>query len=303
MEIKNITIISEFDKLPLQAVVYAPDGEKKGVLQILHGMCEYKERYAEFMRYFAEKGFVVFCHDQRGHGDSVLDEADRGYFYDLTSQAIVLDAAQVTRFLKNEYPNLPITLFGHSMGSMVARCYLQNHDDLIDKAIICGAPCKNPLAGAAIALEKTIRLFCGARHKSKLLAYLSTGRGSEQFKRAGKGSWLSRNEENVREFHSNPKGNYKFCCNGFENLFRLMKRSFSKKDYEVKNPTLPIHFVSGSDDAVLGSEKNFDEVCGFLREVGYKRVTGKLYEGLRHEIFYDIGKEEVLTDLLDFLCN
>ena len=301
MEIKNFVVQSNFDDLSLHVLVYEPSGEKKGVIQILHGMCEYKERYDAFMEYFCKEGYVVVCHDQRGHGDSVKDKKDLGYFYDNTTNGIVEDAVQITEWIKKEYPNLTITLFGHSMGSMVARCYLQKHDTLIDKAIICGSPSKNPLAGIAIFMAKTLGLFRGTRHRSRTLAYLSTGRGNKRFKGEKSGAWLSQNRESIEKFYSNPKGRVIFTCNGFENLFKLMKNTYAKRKYEVKNPTLPIHFVSGGDDVVIGNDWKWFKSVEALRSVGYDNVSGKLYKGLRHEIFHDIGKDEVMEDLLTFI--
>ena len=300
---QNFVLQSDFDGLNLHLIVVEPTGEKKGVLQILHGMCEFKERYLEFMQFFAEQGYIVACHDQRGHGDSVKETGDLGYFYDNNAVAIVEDAVQVTRFLKEKYQGLTITLFGHSMGSMVARCYLQKHDNLIDKAIICGSPSKNPLAGTAIVMTKLISLFCGTKHRSKLLAYLSTGRGNKRFKGEGAGAWLSHNRENIQAFYQNPKSRAVFTCNGFENLFKLMKNSYQTKRYEVKNAGLPILFVSGSEDAVLGNERKWFQTIEGLRKAGYQEVSGKLYEGQRHEIFHDEKREEVLADLLRFLQN
>ncbi len=301
MEIKNFIIESNFDKLPLHVTVYEPSGEKKGILQILHGMCEYKERYASFMEYFCQKGFVVVCHDQRGHGDSVKETKDLGYFYDNSAKAIVEDAAQMTQYIKELYPNLPVTVFGHSMGSMVARCYLRDFDMLADKVIVCGSPSKNPLAGIAVGLAKTIALFRGAHHRSRFLCYVSTGKGNKKFPGEPKGAWLSQNRENIEAFYSNPKGKFVFTCNGFENLFRLMKYTYKKKGYLVQNPTLPIHFISGSDDPVLVNDMKWFQSIEFLRERGYENVSGKLYKGLRHEVFHDIDKEEVLADILAFL--
>lgn len=300
MEIKKRTILSEFDKLPLQATVYEPSGEKRGIFQILHGMGEYVERYEELMRFFASNGFVAVCHDHRGHGDSVRNEEDRGYFYELSGKAIVEDAAQITREVKKEYPDLPVVLFGHSMGSMVARCYLQKYDTLIDKAVICGSPSKNPLAGAAILLTKCIRLFRGGRHRSKFLSYVSTGKGDNNFPGEGKGAWLSHNRESIETFYAHPKGKNRFTCNGFENLFKLMKHTYCKKAYQTQNPDLPIFFVSGSEDAVMVSEEKWKRSVEFLREVGYLRVESKLYEGMRHEIHNDLKKDEFFADLLAF---
>lgn len=300
MQTKNYTLTSDFDGLTLHVLVVEPNGERKGIFQILHGMCEYKERYLPLMEFFAANGYVAVCHDQRGHGDSVLDEKDRGYFYEYSGNAIVDDAAQVTRFIKTEYPNLPVTLFGHSMGSMVARCYLQKYDRQVEKAIICGSPSKNPMAGMAIFVEKCIRLFKGARHRSKMLAYLSTGKGDENFPGEGKGAWLSRNREIIDEYYASPKSNYKFTCNGFENLFKLMRNTYHKNLYAVKNPDMPILFVAGGDDAVIVSKEKWLDAIEFMRKVGYTNVDGKLYDGYRHEIHNDIGNEVPLADLLAF---
>lgn len=300
MERKEFALQSEYDNLTLHGTVYEPKGKKKGIFQIEHGMCERTKRYEEMMKFFCSYGYVTVCHDHRGHGDSVEKEEDRGWFRDKQGKAIVSDSVQITRYIKQLYPDLPVVLFGHSMGSMVVRCYIQEHDDLIDKLIVCGSPSKNPLAGMGIFVAKTLSLFKGDRHRSRLLAYLSTGKGNQKFPNEGKGCWLSRNRQNIEEFYADEKCRFVFTCNGFENLFKLMKNTYSKKEYEVKNPSLPIFFVSGSDDAVLGGEKGFKKTVEFMRKRGYTNVSSKLYPKLRHEIFNDLGKEEVYADLLAF---
>lgn len=299
MQKETFVVQSQFDDLKLHGVIIRPE-KPKAIIQILHGMCEYKERYEDFMRFFAERGYLVVCHDHRGHGDSVLREEDRGYLYDFSGQAIVEDAALVTRYVKETYPNLPVYLFGHSMGSMIARCYIQKHDTLVDKVVICGSPSKNPFVDVAILLTKTIRLFRGERYKSKMLAYLSTGKGNERFKEEGPSNWLSRNRENIEKFITNPKGKVHFSVNGYENLFKLMRNTYRKKGYRVQNPALPIFFVSGSDDAVLVTEEKWRNSVEDMKRVGYQDVSCKLYPKLRHEIFSDIGGEEVMEDLLEF---
>ena len=299
MQTENFVIQSQFDGLSLHGIIMMPQNPK-AIIQILHGMCEYKERYEDFMQFFAKQGYVVVCHDHRGHGDSVLKEEDRGFLYDFSGTAVVEDAALITRYVKERYPDLPVYLFGHSMGSMIARCYLQKYDTLVDKAVICGSPSENPLVNVAILLAKTVRLFRGERYKSKMLAYLSTGKGNERFKEEGPSNWLSRNRENIEKFITNPKGKVHFSANGYENLFKLMRQTYRKKDYRVQNPTLPIFFVSGSDDAVLVNEKKWRASVNDMKKVGYQNVSSKLYPKLRHEIFNDIGGEVVMQDLLTF---
>ena len=298
---KEFTVVSDYDGLNLQGILYEPENTPKGIVQLVHGMCEYKKRYEPFMQFLCKNGYVAVCYDHRGHGYSVASDDDLGWFHDFKGKAIVEDCAKITKHVKTLYPDLPVTLFGHSMGSMVVRCYLREHDDLIDKLIVCGSPSANPLAGTAVLLAKTIRLFRGQRHRSKMLSYLATGKGSAEFKKAGKGSWLTRDTEVAKAFLSDPKCGYTFTVNGFENLFNLMKYTYKKRGYQVQNPSLPIHFISGSDDAVLVDEMKWFKAVEFLRGVGYESVSGKLYEDMRHELLNEIGKEEVYADVLAFI--
>lgn len=300
MRTENFTIESLYDGLPLSCMVYLPEGEAKGIFQIVHGMCEYKERYADFMSYLAENGFIAAAHDHRGHGKSIKTESDLGWFGDKRGRAVVEDAVQVTRKLKEKYPSLPVTLFGHSMGSMVVRCYIADYDDEIDKLIVCGSPSKNPLAGAVIALVKAVALAKGERYRSGTLAQLSTGSGDKKFPGEGKNAWLTRDKEIVERYNADPHCNFIFTCNGFENLFRLMKKTYDKKRYAAKKRRLPIFFVSGSDDPVLIDEDKWLKAQNTLREIGYANVSGKLYHQMRHEILNELGKEEVYADLLAF---
>lgn len=300
---REFTVVSDYDGLELKGLIYEPIGKAKGIVQITHGMSEYKERYTDFMRFLCGNGYIASCYDQRGHGDSVRTEDDLGWFGDSTAKAIVDDAVQVTKFLKAQYPSLSLTLFGHSMGSMVVRCYLQEHDLMIDQLIVCGSPSKNPMAGIAIGLAKTIGLFRGSHHRSKLLSYLSTGKGDKLFKGEGKGAWLSHNKKCTEKFYASPKGRHKFTCNGFENLFRLMRNTYQKKRYQVQNEHLPILFISGDRDAVMGDPYKWQKSMDTLIAVGYSNVTGKLYTDLRHEILNEFAHQQVYRDVLGFLNN
>lgn len=301
MRKEEFEVVSDYDGLVLKGTAFVPDEEAKGIVQFVHGMCECRERYFEFCEFLAANGYVAAVHDQRGHGDSVLSKEDYGYMWDTKATAIVEDAAKVTLTLKEKFPNLPVCLFGHSMGSMVVRCYLHKHDDLIDKLIVCGSPSNNPLAGVAVLLTKAIALFKGDRHRSKLLSNLSTGKADENFPGEPKGCWLSHDRETVDRYYKSEKCGFRFTCNGYENLFRLMQGSYDVNRYEVKNPTLPIHFISGSDDAVLGSEDKWLDAQNTLRRAGYENVSGKLYQGMRHEVHNEIGREEVYWDVIGFL--
>ena len=94
-------------------------------------MSEHKERYYEFMKYLSENGYICVIHDHRGHGASVK-VMHLGYFYTEDINYIIEDLYQVTKYVKEKYPNLKINLFAHSMGTLVARGYLKKYDDKIN---------------------------------------------------------------------------------------------------------------------------------------------------------------------------
>lgn len=112
--------LSKDGKTKMHAVKWIPKSAKvRAVMQITHGMVEYIERYEEFACFLAEKGFVVAGHDHLGHGASVSDESQWGYFAaKKPSETVVADIYQVTRILQNQYPDCPYFILGHSMGSL-----------------------------------------------------------------------------------------------------------------------------------------------------------------------------------------
>ena len=106
-----------------------------------HTACrEHKERYLPFLQEMADHGYLCIIHDHRGHGESVRQPEDLGYFYPDGGTAIVSDLYQVTRWIREQYPELPLYLFGHSMGSLVVRCYLKRYPDVPDGVFVCGSP-------------------------------------------------------------------------------------------------------------------------------------------------------------------
>lgn len=305
MQKREFTLQSKYDNLALSCAEYAAEGvtqtNAKGVVQIVHGMCEYKERYEDFIDYLAQNGYIVFAHDHRGHGGSVTANENLGYFGDKKGEAIVDDAALVTDEIRRLYPGLSVTLFGHSMGSLVVRAYIQKYEEKIDKLIVCGSPSKNSLAGFGLMLNGVISAFRGKKYRSRLMANASTGGGDDKFPGEGKNAWLTRDKTVVEKYNADEKCNFVFSCNGFSNLLHLVKNAYKKKKYPAKHSDLPIFFMAGADDPVIGSEKKWLAAQQFLRDVGYKNVTGKLYPKMRHEILNELGKEEVYADALAFI--
>ena len=274
----------------------------KGIVQFSHGMAEHKERYLPLMEYLSKRGYICIINDHRGHGQSVTSEEQLGFFgTDEEGIAIVEDTAVVTDYVKERYPGLPVTLFGHSMGALVARCYLQQHDGNIDKLILSGAPCSNPATKTAIALTKTVQFLKGDFYRSPLLQSLSTGTYDKKVKGLYKNNWLSANVKNVIAYNEDPLCGFAFTVNGYLNLFHLLRNCYTKKRYQVQNPSLPILMIAGEKDPVTGGTNAFIAQKVFLQETGYPDVDQKLYAGLRHEILMEDNKEEIYEDIVKFM--
>ena len=143
---RGFTIQSKVDGLMLDGLVVEPEEgvQRTALLQLSHGMSEYKERYLPFMEFMAEHGVVCVIHDHRGHGKSVKSEQDLGFMYGAGGAGLVEDLFQVTVWAKKEYPDLPFILMGHSMGSLVVRTYAKEHDRELD-ALIAAAGFRHSL--------------------------------------------------------------------------------------------------------------------------------------------------------------
>ena len=129
-------IVSPCDALELACMYTEPAGEPKGIVQIVHGMCEHKERYSEFMEFLSANGYAVVIADHRGHGASVRCEADLGYLYKDGWLSMVRDARAVTRWARQKWSGKKLTLLGHSMGAMVVRSFVKRWDDEIDALVV-----------------------------------------------------------------------------------------------------------------------------------------------------------------------
>lgn len=274
----------------------------KAIVQIVHGMCEHKERYLPFMQYLNTRGYICIAHDHRGHGKSIRTADDLGYFYDGGYEAMINDAHAVTLWAKQHFPNKPLYMFGHSMGSMVVRSYTKRYDNELAGLIVCGSPSYNAGSIVGRSVAKLLSLLYGSHHRSAFIQKLAFGSYNKQFGQVqSSNAWICSDPEIVTWYDANPLCNFIFTTNGFDNLFALMRDAYSPKNWAMTQPELPVMFVSGADDPCLISPAKFDRAVALMRRVGYREVSSKLYAGMRHEILNEQGKEQVWHDIVGTL--
>lgn len=295
---------SSDDKHIIRYYIYTSvSGDIKAILQISHGMCEYIGRYEDFASFLCENGILVCGNDHLGHGSAALESGSLGYFAKKDGwRFLPADVRKLTILMKKRYPDIPYFLLGHSMGSFVARIYLEKYGELLDGAILMGTSGKNPLASLGIRLaERTIRTR-GEKYQSEFLTRQSTGNYNKRFREEKDDqSWLTKDEAIRKQYAADPLCNFRFTASAHRDLFTLL-REVSREEWAHRIPkNLPILLTSGDKDPVGNYGKGVKEVYERLQRAGVRDVTLKLYKDDRHEILNETDRDTVYRDILDFI--
>lgn len=301
---QEIMVKSRSDGLNLSVLMMLPEeGDScRGVVQMLHGMSEHKDRYLPLIQFLADHGYASVIHDHRGHGKSVKSPSGLGYMYEVGMEGFIDDVLLINELAHEKVPDVPLILFGHSMGTLAARVFLRSHDDCMDKLILSGPPCKNPVVDMGILLAKIQKTFRGARSKGRLLENISTGSYGKAFKEENsKSAWLSSDPAVPKDYDEDPYCGFTFTADGYLVLLNMLKYTYMEKGWNCTKPHMPILYLGGMQDPCIGGKTKFDNEMMVLKRAGYDHVSGKMYEGMRHEICNEKEKMQVFEDILKFL--
>lgn len=300
---ETFSFISHNGCTPVHGVIWKPEnGEFKAVVQIIHGMVEYVERYTDFAEFLVEHGFAVVGHDHVGHGDSVLSQADWGYVGDRPSRIWLQDIHRVRKGCQKDRPYF---MLGHSMGSYLLRTYLSRYEEDLNGAVIMGTGYMDKeLIKAAIAMNKLETLFRGKHHRSKFLQKLSYSEPYQKFDLTGQdsaNSWLTKDTKVVESYYVDPKCTFVFTDNAYLGLFEAVRDSCDPGSIDCMRKDLPVLLVSGEDDPVGDLGVGVRKVAELFRNTGIKDLTTILYPEDRHEILNETDRDKVYKDILDWL--
>lgn len=279
---------------------YDPEIQIKGVLQLVHGMLEYIDRYEELAEYMVSAGYFVVGHDHLGHGDSVSDPSELGYVGKYGAVLWLRDMELVRRMAVSYAPKAPYILLGHSMGSFLVRRYLIYHGKRVDGAVIMGTGHQPAaLVKAGIGLTYLSMLKSGSRGHSRLLNNMTCSGFAKRYPdNARTGSWMSRDPQVLVSALQDPKMNFEFTLNAFEALFRTVEEVVDPRRAARMPMGLPILILSGDDDPVGDNGKGVRRFEAMLRQIGMQCVTCILYPKNRHELIHDLDKKQVMKDIL-----
>ena len=286
----------------IHAVQWLPEGEPRGVIQIVHGVAEYVERYAPLAHYLTERGYVVCGEDHLGHGHTAAGQF--GYFAPRGGWDLVARDIRQLRVLQGErHPGLPYVMLGHSMGSFLTRTYLIRWPGTLDGAVLSGTGQEPaPLVALGRLLAGGLCALRGPEYVSDLVYQLSLGAYNRAFRpNRTTADWLSRDEGAVDANLRDPLCAFRPTVSMFRDMMTGLRFIARRDNLARMDRATPIYFLSGDRDPVGSMGAGVKKVAGMFRAAGCGDVTLKLYPGGRHEMFNEINRQEVMDDLLAWI--
>lgn len=277
----------------------------KAVIQIAHGMAETAQRYETFAKVLTKNGYIVYINDHRGHGKTAKIIENVGHLAEKEGfRCLVEDMYTLTNIIKKENEDLPIYLFGHSMGSFASQRYIMDYSNNLSGLILCGSNGKQGiiLNLAHLIINREIKKY-GRRSKSNKINDLIFGGEIIRRNEKTKFDWLSRDKEQVEKYINDPFCGVVCSCGFFYDLVQGLKEIEDKENLKKVPLDIPIYIISGDKDPIGKNGKGVLRLRDRYIKLGVKDVTCKLYKDGRHELLNEINREEVFEDIICWLNN
>lgn len=293
-------------KTKIHAVKWLPETDKPVcVVQIVHGMSEYVERYDDFAKFLAQQGMVVVGNDHLGHGKTVSEnDGIYGYFCKQDPATVVVrDVHRLKKIIQEQYLGVPYILIGHSMGSFLVRDYLTRYGTGIDGAVILstGDYSKMTLSMAKF-VAGLISLFHKQTHPSGFLNTIVFGNNLKRIpQKRTTIDWFTSDADVIDRYLEDKQCGFTFTINGFRTLFELAGRCGDKNSLDKIPKKLPVLIAAGTEDPVGNYGEAPQRVYDTYLNLDMTKVQLKLYKGARHELLNETMREEVYQDLLNWI--
>ncbi len=289
----------------IHACRWEPQDTPIAVLQLVHGVAEYVERYDDFARFLTDRGILVVGEDHMGHGKSIGDDCPQGYFVGGWDAAVADTYALYAR-TREEFPRLPYFLLGHSMGSFMARTFLIRYPNSgLRGAIIMGTGWQSKaVLQAGSALTGLLAQGKGARNVSERVQKLMFGAYNAPFPEATSSfDWLCANKAALADYLADPLCGFPIT-NGLARDMIVGLRFIQKpRNLDRMIKTLPVLFTSGDHDPVGNMGKGVLTAHLAFEKAGMLDTQVKLYPGLRHEILNETAHDEIYADILHWILK
>lgn len=304
----EFTFLSTDGKTQLHGMRWEPEGGSvRAVLQICHGVAEHIARYDAFARYLNDLGIAVVGHDHLGHGLSLLEGGTPVYFGEGNTWNTVVDDIYVLhQRIRLWYPDVPLCIMGHSMGSFLTRTYLIRYPGTVKAAVIMGTGWqpKAVIAGG-MAVAKAVGAVVGENGTSDLVTNLAFGAYNKLFApNRTSCDWLSADEDNVDAYMADPLCGADATVGLFRQMLSGIRFNQKLSNLRQMDPRIPVLFVAGEKDPVGDCGNGVRRTYQEFRRAGVQDCTLKLYPGLRHEILNEKAQQQqIFEDIGQWLTS
>lgn len=278
-----------------------PDGAACGVVHVLHGLAEHAARYGRFAAALAAGGFATYAHDHRGHGQTTAPGATLGRFASEDGVGRLLrDIEAVRDRIAADHPGLPVILFGHSMGAIVALNALMAGSERLAGAAIWNVNVSPGLLGRlARLLLAWERVRLGVDVPSRLLPRLTFQDWNRRIEGARTDfDWLSRDADEVRAYIDDPLCGWNASVSMWIDIFSMVFRAADDRSFAAVRRSFPMQLVGGgADPSTLGGQ-SVRELSHRLARMGFSNLETTVWPQTRHESLNELNRDAITKAFL-----
>lgn len=281
-----------------------PVANARAVIHIVHGMAEHSGSYADVAQALNTAGYAVFAHDHRCHGLATAADQLGNVSAQQHWDGVCHDMATVNADIHHRYPELPLIVLGHSMGSFIAQNFAQHFPDQLNLLLLEGSSFEAPwFTTLASWLGRFECWRLGENGRSPLIHALSFGGFNKAFKKPRTAfDWLSRDNDFVDRYVADPLCGFQLSNAYWRDFVKGLSELYSPHSLKRLRSDLPIYVFSGDKDPVGHQGHGAENLALALRDIADCRdVTLRLYPDARHDLLHETNRDEVLTDLLAWI--
>jgi alpha-beta hydrolase superfamily lysophospholipase len=276
----------------------------RGVVQINHGLAEHAARYARFAEFLAGRGYATYAHDHRGHGYTTAPDAPLGRFAQKDGVAKVLaDIGAIHNRIAADLPGVPVIVFGHSMGGLMATSFLTKHSARVQAAAIWNANFSAGFLGrVARAVLAWERFRLGSDVPSRLLPRLTfQDWGRKVPNHRTPFDWLSRDAAEVDKYIADPLCGWDASVSMWQDVFRFVFAGADDGNFSGIRRDLPVNLVGGAHDPASDGGEAVTTFAGRLKRMGFSNLVSTVYPETRHESLNELNRNIIMENFADWL--